>query len=42
MNLINNNWKKQASAVLADKEAEIAFMKIAMRAIEEKADLDAD
>ena len=37
MDLNNYNWKKQASAVLADKEAEIAFMKLAMKNIEEKA-----
>lgn len=35
--LINHDWKKQASAVLADKEAEVAFMKLAMKTIEEKA-----
>ena len=37
MDLNNYNWKKQASAALADKEAEIAFMKLAMKNIEEKA-----
>lgn len=37
MTNLNYNWKKQASAALADKEAEIAFMKLAMRAVEDKA-----
>lgn len=38
MNFLNNqDWKKQASAVLADKEAEVAFMKMSMKAVEEKA-----
>lgn len=37
MDSINNDWKKQASAVLKEKEAELAFMKLATRSIEDKA-----
>ena len=33
----NTEWKKQASAMLAEKEAEIAFMKMATKSIEAKA-----
>lgn len=32
-----NNWKKEASTVLKEKEAELAFMKLATRSIEDKA-----
>lgn len=37
MSDINDTWKKKASAVLADSEAELAFMKLATRTIEDKA-----
>lgn len=34
-----NNWKKQAAAVLKDKESELAFMKLATRSVEDKASI---